>query len=77
MEEAGFVSIFLGIENASTKNLKAMQKPNTLDAIRRGVRELQQANISVIAGIINGLEEDDPASMRENYEFIGTWGSPA
>jgi hypothetical protein len=74
MEEAGFVSIFLGIENASTKNLKAMQKPNTLDTIRRGVRELQQANISVIAGIINGLEEDDPASMRENYEFIRDMG---
>ncbi|MCL4488897.1 MAG: B12-binding domain-containing radical SAM protein [Chloroflexi bacterium] len=74
MAEAGFVSIFLGIENASTKNLKAMHKPNTLETIRRGVQELQNANISVIAGIINGLEGDDPASMRENYEFIKGMG---
>jgi anaerobic magnesium-protoporphyrin IX monomethyl ester cyclase len=74
MEEAGFVSIFLGIENASAKNLKAMQKPNTLDTIRRGVRELQSANISVIAGLINGLPDDDIESMRENYEFVRDMG---
>ena len=35
MVEAGFVSIFLGIENASTKNLKAMHNPNTLDTIQQ------------------------------------------
>src|ERR1035437_5476883 len=45
MVEAGFVSIFLGIENASTKNLKAMHKPNTLDTIQRGVEALQKAGI--------------------------------
>ena len=38
MVEAGFVSIFLGIENGSAKNLRAMHKPNTLEFIRRGVR---------------------------------------
>ncbi|MGA3099013.1 MAG: radical SAM protein [Bryobacteraceae bacterium] len=74
MEEAGFVSIFLGIENASVKNLKAMRKPNTLETIRRGVRELQSANISVIAGLINGLPDDDPESLRENYEFVKGMG---
>jgi len=30
LPKAGFVSIFLGIENASTKNLRAMKKPNNL-----------------------------------------------
>ncbi len=70
MVQAGFVSIFLGIENASTKNLRAMNKPNTLDTIRRGVEALQKEKIIVIAGIINGLAEDDPESIRENYQFI-------
>jgi len=74
MVEAGFVSIFLGIENGSTKNLKAMHKPNTLDTIRRGVEALQKHKIVVIAGIINGLPEDDPESIRENYEFIRGMG---
>lgn len=74
MAVAGFVSIFLGIENGSTKSLKAMQKPNTLESIRRGVRELQQQQLMVVAGIINGLEHDDEESIRENYEFVKSLG---
>ena len=74
MERAGFVSIFLGIENASLKNLRAMKKPNTLDLIRKGVAALQAENISIIAGIINGLPDDDPQSIRENYQFIKDMG---
>ncbi len=74
MVEAGFVSIFLGIENASTKNLKAMHKPNTLDTIQRGVVALQKEGIIVVAGIINGLPEDDAESIRENYQFIKKMG---
>jgi len=74
MVEAGFVSIFLGIENASPKNLRAMHKPNTLDTIQRGVAALQKEGIIVVAGIINGLAEDDAESMRENYQFIKKMG---
>jgi radical SAM superfamily enzyme YgiQ (UPF0313 family) len=74
MVEAGFVSVFLGIENASTKNLRSMNKPNTLDTIQRGVDALKKENIMVIAGIINGLPDDDPESIRENYQFIKKMG---
>ena len=70
MAQAGFVSIFLGIENVSVKNLRTMNKPNTLDTIERGVAALQKEDIIVIAGIINGLPDDDPESIRENYQFI-------
>ena len=74
MAQAGFVSIFLGIENVSVKNLKTMHKPNTLDTIQRGVAALQKEDIVVIAGIINGLADDDPESIRENYQFIKKMG---
>ena len=74
MVEAGFVSIFLGIENGSTKNLRTMHKPNTLDTIQRGVEALQKEGIIVIAGIINGLPDDDAESIRENYQFIKKMG---
>jgi radical SAM superfamily enzyme YgiQ (UPF0313 family) len=74
MVEAGFVSIFLGIENVSTRSLRAMAKPNTVESIRRGVAELQSADITVIAGLINGLPDDDPESIRQNYEFIRDLG---
>jgi len=74
MERAGFVFIFLGIENASLKNLRAMKKPNTLDLIRKGVEALQAEDIVVIAGIINGLPDDDAESIRENYQFVKNMG---
>jgi radical SAM superfamily enzyme YgiQ (UPF0313 family) len=74
MREAGFVSIFLGIENASAKNLRAIKKPNTLASITNGVKALQKEDIIVIAGLINGLRDDDPASIRENYQFIKNLG---
>lgn len=71
---AGFVSIFLGIENASAKNLKAMKKPNTIPHIKKAVSSLMAENVVVIAGLINGLPDDDPESMRENYQFIKDQG---
>jgi Fe-S oxidoreductase len=74
MAQAGFVSIFLGIENGSQKNLKTMQKPNTIEMIQRGVAALQKENIVVIGGIINGLPDDDATSIRENYQFIRNMG---
>ena len=70
MVGAGFVSVFLGIENVSTKSLRAMHKPNTVESIRRGVAELQSGDITVIAGLINGMPHDDAESIRENYEFV-------
>jgi hypothetical protein len=51
-----------------------MHKPNTLETIRRGVAALQKQNIIVIAGIINGCPDDDPQSIRENYQFIKSLG---
>ena len=70
MVGAGFVSIFLGIESVSTKSLRAMNKPNSIESIRRGVAELQSQDITVIAGLINGMPHDDAESIRENYEFV-------
>ena len=74
LPKAGFVSIFLGIENASTKNLRAMKKPNNLALIKKAIAELQKENVVVIAGLINGFPDDDPESMRENYRFIQEQG---
>ena len=74
MVGAGFVSVFLGIENVSTKSLRMMHKPNTVESIRRGVAELQSEDITVVAGLINGMPHDDPQSIRENYEFVRELG---
>jgi anaerobic magnesium-protoporphyrin IX monomethyl ester cyclase len=74
MVEARIVNVFLGIENVSKRNLKMMNKPNTVELIRKGVRALQDGGITVAAGIINGLRHDDTDCLRENYEFVRDLG---
>jgi radical SAM superfamily enzyme YgiQ (UPF0313 family) len=74
MVKAGFVSIFLGIENVSAKNLRELNKPNTPGLIRKGIEALQKEDIVIIAGLINGLAQDDPESIRENYQFVKDLG---
>ena len=45
-----------------------------IESIRRGVAELQSEDITVIAGLINGMPQDDAESIRENYEFVRDLG---
>jgi len=70
MAQAGFRSVFLGIENASKKNLEAAHKGNIVDASRKAVAICHKHGIMVIGGLIFGFPEDDEASIRENYQFL-------
>jgi radical SAM superfamily enzyme YgiQ (UPF0313 family) len=77
MVRAGFVSVFLGIENVSTKSLRAMAKPNTIESIRRGVAEIQSGDVTVIAGLINGCRTTTPRASGRTTSSCGTSVSPA
>jgi len=70
MARAGFRSVFLGIENASQKNLEAANKGNIVDASRKAVEICHKHGIMVIGGLIFGFPEDDEAAIRENYQFL-------
>jgi anaerobic magnesium-protoporphyrin IX monomethyl ester cyclase len=67
------LSIFLGIENASTKNLRTMKKPNTLDTIQRGGRPAEGKHRRHRRHH-QWASHDDPESIRENYQFIKKHG---
>jgi anaerobic magnesium-protoporphyrin IX monomethyl ester cyclase len=78
MSEAGFVAVFLGIENASRRNLETMQKGDIVNEARKAVENCHKNGITVIGGLIFGLPEDDEAAIRDNYQFLkdlGTDGS--
>ena len=72
MAQAGFRSVFLGIENASKKNLESAGKGNIVNASRKAVEICQKYNIMVIGGLIFGFPDDDEKSIIENYEFLKT-----
>ena len=74
MARAGFKSIFLGMENASKKNLIAANKGNIIDASRKAVALCHRHGIMVVGGMIFGFPDDGQAEIIENYQFLKSTG---
>jgi len=72
MAQAGFKSVFLGIENASKKNLESAGKGNIVNASRKAMEICHKYGFMVIGGLIFGFPEDDEESIIENYQFMKT-----
>lgn len=77
MALAGFKSVFLGIENASKKNLETAQKGNIVEASRKAVENCHKYGIMVIGGLIFGFPDDNEATIIENFEFLKSIGTDA
>lgn len=75
MALAGFRSVFLGMENASKKNLIAARKGDILDASRKAVRNCHKYGIMVVGGMIFGFPDDGEAEIIENYRFLKSTGA--
>ena len=75
MARAGFRSIFLGMENASKKNLAAANKGDILDASRKAVEICHRHDIMVVGGMIFGFPDDGEEEIVENYQFLKSTGA--
>ena len=81
MIEAGFESVFLGIETPNPKALKKMKKPQNIDRrdtnyLFTAVRKIQQKGMQVLGGFILGLDDDDGNAFDAQIEFIQAAGIP-
>jgi radical SAM superfamily enzyme YgiQ (UPF0313 family) len=71
MREAGFDTVFCGIETPEPEALKAMSKShNMMVPILEGVETLNRYGMEVVSGIILGLDTDTPQSGRNILDFI-------
>lgn len=75
MAQAGFKSIFLGIENVSEKNLKTAHKGNIVDASREAIKICHKYEIMVVGGMIFGFPDDGEQEIIDNYNFIKSTGA--
>ena len=68
---SGCCGFFIGIESANKENLAAMDKDFN-DSLHYGERlvKIRQAGIGVIAGIIVGLDYDDPTVFERTLRFL-------
>jgi len=71
MREAGFVTIFCGIETPEPGALQAISKTQNLQLpIVEAVRRINDYGLEVVSGIIIGLDTDTPESADRILEFI-------
>ncbi len=70
MRKVGFDSVFLGMENISSKNLEYYKKGNIIDYTKRAVKFLTDNGIAVMGGLINGTENDQEKDFKINFEFL-------
>jgi radical SAM superfamily enzyme YgiQ (UPF0313 family) len=71
MREAGFNTVFCGIETPEPEALKAMSKAhNMMVPILEGIETLNGQGIEVVSGIILGLDTDTRDSGQRILDFI-------
>jgi len=75
MARAGFRSAFLGMENASRKNLAAANKGDILDASKKAVEICHRYGIMIVGGMIFGFPDDGEEEIIENYKFLKSTGA--
>jgi radical SAM superfamily enzyme YgiQ (UPF0313 family) len=71
MAQAGFISVFIGIETPSEEGLVECHKTqNTRRDLISSVHKIQSSGIQVMAGFIIGFDSDDPSIFQRQYDFI-------
>lgn len=81
MIEAGFDSVFVGIETPNPKALVKMKKPQNVDMrddsyLFTAVRRIQEKGMQVLGGFILGLDDDDDNAFDAQISFIQETGIP-
>lgn len=71
MREAGFTTVFVGIETADEESLaEANKKHNVGRDLTEDVRRLQRAGLEVQGGFIVGFDSDSPSAFERQRSFI-------
>lgn len=70
MRKAGFDMVFVGMENISPKNLQYYKKGNIINFTKRALKFLRENGIIIVAGLVNGMEEDNEEDFKLNFEYV-------
>jgi len=71
MTEAGFNSVFIGIETPEEESLSECNKvQNRNRSLLEGVKKIQNAGLQVSGGFIVGFDNDSPSVFQRQVDFI-------
>lgn len=69
--QAGFISVFIGVETPDEESLQnCNKKQNVKRDLIEDVHEIQRAGIQVMAGFIVGFDSDTPSIFSRMVDFI-------
>jgi len=74
MKDSGCRGVYLGVESASDKVLKNMNKRATKAQFARGVELLNKYDIDYLAAFVIGFPGEDDGTIQENIDFINDNG---
>jgi radical SAM superfamily enzyme YgiQ (UPF0313 family) len=75
---AGCCGLFIGVETTSAENLAVMGKQfNQSGRYRQRLAAIRKAGIGVVAGIIVGMDSDDPGVFERTLRFLDETGIDA
>jgi radical SAM superfamily enzyme YgiQ (UPF0313 family) len=68
---AGCIGLFIGIETLSEENLAAVEKGfNDTQGYLRRISRIRRHGIGIVAGIIVGMDGDDPGAFERTLRFL-------
>lgn len=70
MKDSGCKGVYLGIESASDKVLRNMNKRATARQFAEGVQLLNKHDIDYLAAFVLGFPGEDDGTIQENIDFI-------
>jgi radical SAM superfamily enzyme YgiQ (UPF0313 family) len=77
MVDAGFTSVFVGLETPDPETLKMTQKRQNLRMDpAEAIRKLSRAGLEVYAGFIVGFDGDDAGALQRQREFVSALPIP-
>jgi hypothetical protein len=77
MVDAGFTSVFVGLETPDPETLKMTQKRQNLRMDpAEAIRALSRAGLEVYAGFIVGFDGDDAGALQRQREFVSALPIP-
>lgn len=75
MVQAGFTTVFIGIETPDSESLaEANKRQNTRRDLAADIRRIQRAGLQVQGGFIIGFDNDTPSIFQRQIDFIQRTG---
>jgi radical SAM superfamily enzyme YgiQ (UPF0313 family) len=75
MLDAGFYSVFIGIETTNEKSLEECGKKQNLERdLENAIKDLQNSGLIVTGGFIVGFDHDPPSIFDDQIKFIQNSG---